>query len=58
MHDLAFLDYGKAGVLVFLENLLMLLFWAFAGDQAALTLLFRQKTRPPEMPDGGKVRKD
>ena len=31
----AFLDYEKAGVLVFLENLLMLLFWAFIGDQAA-----------------------
>lgn len=30
----AFLDYEKAGVLVFLENLLMLVFWAFIGDQA------------------------
>ena len=27
----AFLDYEKAGALVILENLLMLLFWAFAG---------------------------
>ena len=32
----AFLDYEKAGWLVFLENLLMLLFWAFIGVQAAL----------------------
>ncbi len=32
----AFLDYEKAGWLVFLENLLMLSFWAFTGTQAAL----------------------
>lgn len=32
----AFLDYEKAGTLVFLENLLMLLFWAFIGDRAAM----------------------
>ena len=32
----AFLDYEKAGGLVFLENLLMLSFWAFIGTQAAL----------------------
>ena len=32
----AFLDYEKAGWLVFLENLLMLLFWALIGTQAAL----------------------
>lgn len=32
----AFLDYEKAGVLVFIENLLMLLFWAFIGDRAAV----------------------
>ena len=32
----AFLDYEKAGWLVFLENLLMLSFWAFIGTQAAL----------------------
>ena len=31
----AFLDYEKAGWLVFLENLLMLLFWAFIGSQTA-----------------------
>ena len=31
----AFLDYEKAGWLVFLENLLMLSFWAFIGTQAA-----------------------
>ncbi len=32
----AFLDYEKAGWLVFLENLLMLFFWAFVGTLAAL----------------------
>ena len=32
----AFLDYEKAGWLVFLENLLMLSFWAYIGTQAAL----------------------
>ena len=32
----AFLDYEKAGVLVFLENVLMLLFWAFIGTEAAV----------------------
>ena len=38
----AFLDYEKAGALVFLENLLMLVFWAFIGDQA---VVFCRKTR-------------
>lgn len=37
----AFLDYEKAGVLVFLENLLMLVFWVFVGDQ---TVVFCRKT--------------
>ncbi len=32
----AFLDYGKAGVLILLENLVMLLFWAFVGTVVAL----------------------
>ena len=32
----AFLDYEKAGALVFLENLLMLIFWAFIGCLAAV----------------------
>ena len=32
----AFLDYEKAGWLVFLENLLILSFWTFIGTQAAL----------------------
>lgn len=31
-----FLDYEKAGVLVLLENILMLLFWVFAGNLAAV----------------------
>ena len=43
----AFLDYDKAAALVFLENLLMLLFWAFAGTQLSLLLrrADRNKTR-------------
>ena len=32
----AFLDYEKAGILVFFENILMLLFWAFTGTEAAV----------------------
>lgn len=32
----AFLDYKKAGILVFLENIMMLLFWAYTGAQCAL----------------------
>ena len=34
----AFLDYDKAAALAFLENLLMLLFWSFAGTQLSLLL--------------------
>ena len=41
----AFLDYDKAAALVFLENLLMLLFWAFAGMQLALLLKGNGKGR-------------
>ena len=40
----AFLDYEKAGALVLLENVAMLLFWAFAGCQ--LALLLRKKGNP------------
>ncbi len=32
----AFLDYEKAGILVFIENGLMLLFWGFIGTEAAV----------------------
>ena len=32
----AFLDYEKAGILVFIENVLMLLFWGFIGTEAAV----------------------
>lgn len=32
----AFLDYEKAGTLVFLENILMLSFWAFIGTEVAI----------------------
>ncbi len=42
----AFLDYEKAGWLVFLENLLMLSFWAFAGVRAAM--ICRSTTRKAE----------
>ena len=31
----AFLDYEKAGILVFFENILMLFFWAFIGTEVA-----------------------
>ena len=31
----AFLDYEKAGILVFIENLMMLLFWAFIGMEVS-----------------------
>ena len=40
----AFLDYEKAGALVLLENVVMLLFWVFAGGQFALML--RRKGNP------------
>jgi len=40
----AFLDYEKAGALVLLENVVMLLFWAFVGCQVALML--RRKGNP------------
>ena len=47
----AFLDYEKAGWLVFLENLLMLSFWAFIGMQAALIIRNAgQKTGAKENP--------
>ena len=39
----AFLDYEKAGALVFLENLLMLIFWAFVGD--LVSMLCRKAVR-------------
>ena len=32
----AFLDYDKAGILVLLENVLMLVFWAFIGSEVAI----------------------
>ena len=32
----AFLDYEKAGILVFLENLVMLLFWVFIGMEVSV----------------------
>ena len=39
----AFFDYEKAGLLVFLENLLMLIFWAFIGTHAALICRSRKQ---------------
>ena len=44
----AFLDYEKAGALVLLENVVMLLFWAFTGAQAAA--LCRKSVRKAEAP--------
>ena len=50
----AFLDYDKSGVLVFLENLLMLSFWAFAGARTALfcryTVQKAEKKKNPLLP--------
>ena len=50
----AFLDYEKAGALVFLENLLMLSFWGFIGTQMALvcrnTAAKAEKKRNPLIP--------
>lgn len=43
----AFLDYEKAGSLVILENILMMMFWAFIGTQAAVLCMNLQ--RSPEM---------
>ena len=43
------LDYKKAGWLVFLENLLILSFWAFIGN--GIAVIFRNsalKTKPKE----------
>ena len=45
----ALLDYKKAGWLVFLENLLILSFWAFIGN--GIAVIFRNsalKTEPKE----------
>ena len=39
----AFLDYEKAGILVFLENVLIMVFWAFTGAQ--LFHLFKDKDK-------------
>ena len=43
----AFLDYDKAAGLVFLENLLMLLFWAFLGAACSLLLRKNRRTEKP-----------
>ena len=52
----AFLDYEKAGALVLLENILMLVFWAFAGDQA---VVFCRKTiRRDTSRDDGQAEKN
>ena len=39
----AFLDYGKAGILVFLENILQLTFWGFIGTEIAVLCRNSQK---------------
>lgn len=43
----AFLDYEKSKVLVVLENLLMLVFWAFVGTQTANICMGKSKKRNP-----------
>lgn len=40
----AFLDYEKAGVLVFIENILILVFWAYIGEKAALMSAVQNKS--------------
>lgn len=40
----AFFDYDKPGALVFLENILMLLFWAFIGTAGAVLCRRARKT--------------
>ncbi len=47
----AFLDYEKAGILVFLENILMILFWAFIGTEVAILCRSSQmKTKEKKNP--------
>ncbi len=46
----AFLDYEKAKWLVILENLLMLVFWAFLGAQTAELCLSKAKKSNPLLP--------
>ena len=46
----AFLDYEKAKWLVILENLIMLIFWAFIGTQLADLLRHRTKNQNPLLP--------
>ena len=46
----AFLDYEKSKVLVILENLLMLIFWAFLGTQIANLCMNKAKKRNPLLP--------
>ena len=46
----AFLDYEKSKVLVLLENLLMLIFWAFLGTQIANLCMSKAKKRNPLLP--------
>ena len=45
----AYLDYDKAGILVLLENVTMLLFWVFIGCQGAL-LLRKDRQGNPLLP--------
>ena len=50
----AFLDYEKAGLLVFLENILMLLFWVYTGAQCAIlcrnSFMKSEKKKNPLLP--------
>ena len=43
----AFLDYDKAGAMVIMENVVMLLFWAFTGEQCSF-LCMRQGKKEDE----------
>ena len=47
----AFLDYEKAGILVFFENIIMLSFWAFIGTKASvLCRNYQMKTEDKKNP--------
>ena len=43
-----FLDYEKSAMLVFIENILMILFWAFVGHQLSILLVSGRKKEKTE----------
>ena len=49
----AFLDYEKAGALVFLENLVMLIFWTYIGSQTAAICRKKAPAKEEKNPKAG-----